>query len=197
VNNPPTLHHCRGPTIASDFATSGVIYGGTDGCAIGAAMSLSASNTICPGPTKADRLSICRRLTQRAEHDERKLCQHVVRSCSCWNDVGALAQLCDSQRCARLNERRRLQYAGLRQRFGDALGMDGRCRPRVRVGRKLDAEGRVSLLVDYGTATYFNPPAVTLPEGFTVVTRDLAIFDSIARVGINYKFGAPVASPGY
>jgi hypothetical protein len=133
VNNPPTLHHCRGPTIASDFATSGVIYGGTDGCAIGAAMSLSASNTICPGPTKADRLSICRRLTQRAEHDERKLCQHVVRSCSCWNDVGALAQLCDSQRCARLNERRRLQYAGLRQRFGDALGMDGRCRPRVRV----------------------------------------------------------------
>jgi hypothetical protein len=98
-------------------------------------MSLSASNTICPGPTKADRL-------------------------------------------------------------GDALGMDGRCRPRVRVGRKLDAEGRVSLLVDYGTATHFNP-AVTLPEGFTVVTRDLAIFDSIARVGINYKFGAPVASPGY
>jgi outer membrane immunogenic protein len=32
VNNPPTLHHRRGPTITSDFATSGVIYGGTDGC---------------------------------------------------------------------------------------------------------------------------------------------------------------------
>jgi outer membrane immunogenic protein len=36
-----------------------------------------------------------------------------------------------------------------------------------------------------------------LARGFTVVTRDLAIFDSIARVGINYKFDAPVASRGY
>ena len=48
------------------------------------------------------------------------------------------------------------------------------------------------LYANFGTATFFNP-AVTLPGPFTVVTRDVSLSDSIARIGINYKFGGPPA----
>jgi opacity protein-like surface antigen len=114
---------------------------------------------------------------------------HDVRSC--WNDAGPAASgalagtnvsLCNTLGCA--------SDSATRLGWTVGAGLE-----YALVG-KLDAEGRVSLLVDYGTATFFNP-AVSMPEGFTVVTRDLAIFDSIARAGTNYKFGAHSRQPRY
>jgi opacity protein-like surface antigen len=113
---------------------------------------------------------------------------------SCWNDAGPLAQFCGA------NGALAGTNVSLRNTLGCASDSATRLGWTVGAGleyalvRKLDAEGRVSLTVDYGTTTYFNP-AVTLP-GFTVVPRDLATFNSIARTGTNYKFGATVASPG-
>jgi outer membrane immunogenic protein len=46
------------------------------------------------------------------------------------------------------------------------------------------------LYANFGTARYVDP-AVALPGGFTAVTRDVPLSESIARVGINYKFGIP------
>ena len=45
------------------------------------------------------------------------------------------------------------------------------------------------LYANFGTAQYINP-AVSLPGGFTVPTRDVPLSESIARIGVNYKFGA-------
>jgi outer membrane immunogenic protein len=45
------------------------------------------------------------------------------------------------------------------------------------------------LYANFGTAQYVNP-AVSVPGGFTVLTRDVPLSESIARIGVNYKFGA-------
>lgn len=43
------------------------------------------------------------------------------------------------------------------------------------------------LYADFGTARYIGS-ATALPGGVTVVPRDVSLTDSIARVGVNYKF---------
>jgi outer membrane immunogenic protein len=179
VNNPPTLDHCRSPTIVSDFATGGVIYGGTDGCNYrsgnvvvgieydmswtnksGSAFDLQPFDPNAPNTTNENCVNT---LCARAGMTQDRWLSYVGAS-------GALAgtnvSLCNTLGCASHSATRlgRTVGAGLTRWSG------------------MDAKGRVSLPVDYGTTTYFNP-AVTLPEGFTVVTRDLAIFDSIARAG--------------
>jgi outer membrane immunogenic protein len=51
------------------------------------------------------------------------------------------------------------------------------------------------LYAGFPAVSYVNPPAAL--GGFTVVTRSVPISESIARVGINYKFGSPVLDPRY
>jgi opacity protein-like surface antigen len=52
------------------------------------------------------------------------------------------------------------------------------------------------LYANFGTATYLNP-AVAIPGGFTAVTRDVPLSESIARIGINYKFDIPALGMRY
>jgi outer membrane immunogenic protein len=52
------------------------------------------------------------------------------------------------------------------------------------------------LYANFSTAQYVNP-SVTVPGGFTVVTRDVALSESIARIGVNFKFAAAPFDPRY
>ncbi len=90
-------------------------------------------------------------------------------------------------------------FAGTSVSVCNALGCAGGS--RTRAGWTLGAGVEYALLdhwsvkleylfADFGTASYINP-AVALPGGFTVVTRDVSLSESIARIGVNYKFGGP------
>ncbi len=183
-----------GQTITGDFGVSGSVAGGTAGCSyqtgsfvFGIENDLSWSNLngsafdvppFDPNTVSATNQNWIDSLRGRAGLAWDRWLGYVTGGTAF---AGTSVSVCNTLACA----------SNSKTRAGWTIG----------AGVEYELIGNWTLKVEYlyanfGTTQYINPSAA-VPGGFTVVTRDVPLSESIARVGVNFKFGAAPFDPRY